>query len=112
MNKDVIRAAQLTQHSKIGGRAIASYLSNQFGKANSFDRTFRTALRVQGTPLEREFFPELMQQLNAFTLKNMGKLPSSFTEQRLADLHLRLKLSKTELSPAISELLLYSLNKR
>lgn len=111
-DKDFIRVTQQTQHSKIGGRSIARYLANQFDKGNSYDRTFRTALRVQGTSIEKDFFSELMQQLNAYSLKNMGKLPSSFTEKKLGDLYLRLKLSDAELSSAMSELLLFTLNKK
>lgn len=42
----------------------------------------------------------------------MGKLPSSFTEKKLGDLYLRLKLSDAELSSAMSELLLFTLNKK
>ena len=67
---------------------------------------------MQGTPLEKDFFSELMQKLNAYSLKNRGKLPSSFTEKRLGDLYLRLKLSGVELSLAMSELLLFTLNKK
>ena len=67
---------------------------------------------MQGTPLEKDFFPEIMQQLNAYALKNMNQLPSSFTEKRLGDLYLRLKLSEAEVSPAMGELLLFALNKK
>ena len=109
---DFIRISQLTEHSKIDGQSLAKYLKNQFDRSSSFDRTFRTALRLQGTPLEKDFFTELMKELSGYTLQNMGKMPSSFTEKRLSDLYLRLKVSKTELSPAMSELLLYSLNKK
>ena len=42
----------------------------------------------------------------------MGQLPSSFTEKRLEDLYLRLKVSGAELTPAMSELLLFTLNKK
>lgn len=42
----------------------------------------------------------------------MNKLPNSFTEKRLSDLYLRLKLSKAETSPAMDELLLFCLNKK
>ena len=59
-----------------------------------------------------DFFKEIMQQVNAYTLKNNGQLPSSFTEKRLGDLYLRLKLSGAELAPAMGELLLFTLNKK
>ena len=51
-DKDFIKVTQQTEHSKIGGRSIARYLANQFDRGNSYDRTFRTALRVQGTSME------------------------------------------------------------
>ena len=42
----------------------------------------------------------------------MGKLPSSFSQKNLGDLYLRLKISEAELSSPMSELLLFTLNKR
>lgn len=102
----------MSQYNKIEGKTVAKYLSNQFARTTSFDRTFRTALRVQGTPMADAFFSELMQQLNKYTLANGNQLPGSFTESKLSDLYLRLKLSEAELSPATSELLLFALNKK
>ena len=61
LDKDFIRAAQLSEHSKLHGRSVAKYLGNQLARSSSFDRTFRTALRVDGTPMADAFFKELMQ---------------------------------------------------
>ena len=102
----------MSGNCSLGGRSVAQYLGNQFERASSFDRTFRTALRIEGTPMADSFFKELMQQLNAYSLKNRNQLPSSFTKQNLSDLYLRLNLSGINLSPSMSELLLYSLNKK
>ena len=96
----------------IGGRSVAVYLGNQFERASSFDRTFRTALRLEGTPMADSFFKEIIQQLNAYSLSNRNQLPRSFTGKNLTDLYLRLKLSGAQLSHPMSELLLYSLNKK
>ena len=101
----------MSEYSKLSGRSVAKYLGNQFGRTNSFDHTFRTALRVQGTAMEDAFFQEIMQQLNEYSLKNLNQLPGSFTEKNLSDLYLRLKLSGAELTPAMSDLLLFSLNR-
>ena len=46
LDKDFIRAAQMSAHNGISGRTVAKYLGNQLGQASSFDRTFRTALRL------------------------------------------------------------------
>ena len=102
----------MSEYSKLSGRSVAKYLGNQFARTNSFDHTFRTALRVQGTPMEDTFFQEIMQQLNEYSLKNLNQLPGSFTEKNLSDLYLRLKLSGAELTPAMSDLLLFSLNRK
>jgi len=60
----------MTGNNNIGGRSVAQYLGNQFERASSFDRTFKTALRLEGTPMADSFFKELMQQLNAYSLSN------------------------------------------
>jgi len=62
--------------------------------------------------MEDAFFSELMQQLSGYALKNQNNLPGSFTENNLSDLYLRLKLSGSELSPAMNELLLFTLNRK
>jgi len=69
----------MSDYNGISGNTVAKYLGNQFGRANSFDRTFRSALRVQGTPMADAFFTELMQHLNKYALANGNQLPSSFT---------------------------------
>lgn len=112
MDKDFVRAASMSDHCKIDGRTVGKYLGNQFERPSSFDRTFRTALRLDGTPMAGPFFKEVMKQLNDYSLKNQNRLPGSFTKQKLNDLYLRLKLSGTSLSPAMSELLLVSLSRQ
>lgn len=102
----------MSEHCKIDGRTVAKYLSNQFERPSSFDRTFRTALRLDGTPMADSFFKETMKQLNDFSLKNQNRLPGSFSQQKLNDLYLRLKVSGTSLSPAMSELLLFALSRQ
>ena len=62
----------MSQYCKIDGKSAAKYLGNQFGSTKSFDRTFRTALRVDGTPMADSFFKELMGQLSAYSLKNQN----------------------------------------
>lgn len=111
LDKDFIRAASMTQNCRIGGNTVAKYLANQFERPSSFDRTFRTALRLDGTPMADSFFKEIMKRINGHSLSHKNRLPASFTQKRLHDLYLRLKLSKTELSPAMTELLLSSLSR-
>ena len=102
----------MSQYNRLDGSSVAKYLANHFGQANSFDMTFRTALRLQGTPMSDQFFNEMMQQLNKYQLENNNQLPTSFTTSKLSNLYMRLKLSKTEMSPALTELLLYTFNKK
>lgn len=102
----------MSQNCGLSGETIASYLASQLTRTTSFDRTFKTALRLDGTPLADRFFKTMIQELSTYALKNNNQLPGSFTEKKLSDLYLRLKLSGVEMSPAFSELLLLSLHKK
>ena len=109
-DKDFIRAAQMSPENGLSGRTVARYVGNQLSRPTSFDRTFKSALRLQGTPMADDFFAELMQQMSRYKMANNNQLPTSFTKQKLADLYVRVKLSGQSLSPAMSELLLFCLN--
>ena len=58
------------------------------------------------------YFTEMMAQLAKYSLSNGNQLPRSFSTQAVKDLYLRLKVSKADLSAGLSELLLFTLNKK
>ena len=58
------------------------------------------------------YFTEMMAQLAKYSLSNGNQLPRSFSTQAVKDLYLRLKVSKADLSVGLSELLLFTLNKK
>ena len=70
MDKDYIRAASMSLYSRLSGQSVAKYLGNQLSRSTSFDRTFKTALRLQGTSMAEAFFSEMMRELNSYSLKN------------------------------------------
>lgn len=111
-DKTLVRASSLTEYSKLSGRAVAKYLGSNLERGQSFDMVFRTALKLDGTPLADEFFPELMQQLSAYSARNANKLPPAFTKTALQDLYLKLRSANTTLSPALSEVLLFALHRQ
>lgn len=102
----------MTDHCKVNGKTVAKYLGNQFERPSSFERTFKTALRIDGTPMADNFFKEMMKQINDYSLRNQNRLPESFSEKRLRDLYLRLQLSETSMSPAMTEMLLSSMSRQ
>jgi len=112
MDRDFVRAAQASKFNRINGSSVAKHIGNQMARSSSFDRTFRTALRLQNTAMADSFFDTMMQELSKYTLSNSNQLPRSFSTQKLGELYLRLKVSGTQMSPGLTELLLFALNKK
>jgi len=111
-DKEFVRISAMSETNHVPGRVIAEYLGNQLDNPRAFERLFRVALRLDKTALSDEFFAEVMGQLRNHQLKSRGQLPRSFTEKAVKDFYLKLRASKVELSPAMSELLLYVLSQK
>ena len=110
--KEFVQISALNENNHISGQVIAEYIGNQLDNPQSFDRLFRVALRLDNTKLSEDFFAEVMGQLRSYQQKTKGELPRNFTDKAVKDFYLKLRASKVEMSPAMSELLLYVLSEK